>query len=137
MFLLDTNVISEVRKLRPHGGVLAWLDRTPARQLHICTATIGELQFGAESARRQHPEKARAIEAWIDGLPMGFAVLPIDIDAFRIWARLIHGRPQHHLVDALIAATALAHGLTIATRNVKDFEPFGVPILNPFETPRP
>ena len=102
----------------------------------MCAATLGELQAGAENARRQHPAQAMVIEAWIDGLEGGFEILPVDTKVFRIWAKLLNGKPQDHLLDALIAATAVAHGLTVATRNVKDFTPFGVPILNPFETPR-
>jgi predicted nucleic acid-binding protein len=132
VLLLDTNVISEARKLRPHGAVVSWLEATPAAALYISAATIGELQSGVENARRQHPDKAAEIELWVDRLAASYAVLPMDAETFRRWAKLVHGKPPHHLIDAMIAATALIHGLTVATRNVRDFMPFGVPTFDPF-----
>lgn len=134
MFLLDTNVVSEARRPRPHGAVLAWLEETPATAFYISAATIGELQAGVENTRRRHPERAAEIEAWVDQLSASVSVLPMDAETFRLWAKLVHGKPPHHLVDAMIAATALVHGLTVATRNVRDFQPFGVPTLNPFDS---
>ncbi len=134
MFLLDTNVISELRRARPHGGVLAWLGRQADANLHICAYMIGELQAGVDAARQRDPERAAWLERWIDAVPAQFHVLPVDAAAFRIWARLMHRRPAALQGDAIIAATAERHGLTVVTRNVRDFEALGAAILNPFES---
>lgn len=136
MFLLDTNVVSETRKARPHGGVLAWLGATPTTVMHVSVVTLGELQAGVEATRRPNPHRAEAIEGWIDDLAAGFTVIPMEAETFRLWARLMVGKSQPLMLDAMIAATAIVHELTVATRNVKDFESFGVPLFNPFETPR-
>ena len=135
MYLLDTNVVSELRRTRPHGGVLAWLQNASSEDLFISVVTLAELQAGVELTRDRDPEKAAAIEAWIDGLPQVFNVLPMDGATFRLWARLMHRRPNHHIEDAMIAATALIRDFTVATRNVRDFEPFGARTLNPFLSP--
>ena len=136
MFLLDTNVVSELRKHKPHGGVLAWLYQAPEAGLYISAVTIGEIQAGIEITRGLDPAKAQEIQAWLDQLAEFFPILPADAHVFRHWARLMHGRSNHHLEDGFIAATALAHGLTVVTRNTKDFKPFGVALLNPFLFPR-
>jgi predicted nucleic acid-binding protein len=94
--------------------------------------TIGEIQAGIEITRRQDPEKAQEIEVWLDSVAQSYGVVPADAAIFRRWAQLMHRRSDHHLEDALIAATALVRGLTVVTRNVDDFEPFGVPLINPF-----
>ena len=77
--------------------------------------------------------KAGEIEAWLDQMAQTFNVLPVDAPIFRRWARFMHRKPDHHLEDALIAATAAVHGLTVVSRNVRDFKPFGVKLLNPFD----
>lgn len=130
MYLLDTNVISELRK--PHQGMVAWVRAAPEETLHVCAVSVGEIQAGIEITRRQAADKAREIESWLDDLAQTFNVLPADASIFRRWARLMHRRADHHLEDALIAATALVRGLTVVTRNVADFEPFGVKVINPF-----
>jgi predicted nucleic acid-binding protein len=132
MFLLDTNVVSELRKLKPHGGVVAWIQATPEEALFVSAVTIGEIQAGIEITRGQDAAKAQEIEAWLDGVVQSYGVLPADAATFRRWAQLMHRRPDHHLEDALIAATALVRGLTVVTRNVDDFEHFDVPLINPF-----
>ena len=132
MFLLDTNVISEIRKPRPHGAVIAWLKSLPVGSLYISVATFGELQAGAEKTRRIDPTKAAEIERWIDTLSGFHIVLPIDVAIARERARLMVGRSIHLCEDAMIAATARIHNLTVATRNVKDFVIFSVPVVNPF-----
>lgn len=134
MFLLDTNVISETRKRRPHGAVLAWIRTVSDQSLHVSAVTIGEIQTGIELTRERDADKAKEIEAWLDQLAQTFNVLPVDAPIFRCWARLMHRKPDHHLEDALIAATAIVHGLTVVTRNVRDFKAFGVALLNPFDT---
>jgi predicted nucleic acid-binding protein len=134
MYLLDTNVVSELRKLKPHKGVVAWIEAAPAESLYVSAVTIGEIQAGIEITRQQDAEKAKEIEKWLDNVAQSYGVLPADAPTFRRWAQLMHRRPDHHLEVALIAATALVRGLTVATRNVVDFEPFVVPLVNPFTT---
>lgn len=135
-FLLDTNVVSEVRKPRPHGAVLSWISELQADQIYLSAVTIGELQTGVELTRRQNPEKADEIELWVDQLAESSQVLPMDAPCFREWARLMKGKTEHLLEDAMIAATARIHNLTVATRNEKDFKPLGVRVLDPFKTSR-
>ena len=132
MYLLDTNVVSEMRKPRPHGAVIAWLKSVPEDLLYISAATFGELQAGVEKTRRIDLEKAIEIEWWIETLSVFHRVIPIDVAIARERARLMVGRSIHLCEDAMIAATARIHNLTVATRNVKDFVIFSVPIVNPF-----
>ena len=131
--MLDTNVVSELRRLRPHGAVLAWIEGVADADLRISAVTVGEIQAGIEITRRRDPDKAREIEDWLERLIESHDVLPMDARTFRCFARLMHGRSDDVLEDAMIAATADVRGLTVVTRNVRDFEPFGVPTLNPFE----
>ena len=133
MYLLDTNVVSELRKPKPHGAVLAWLQGVDELQLHLSAVTIGEIQAGIELTREQDPAKADEIEAWLAQLAEAYNVLPMDATAFRLWAQLMHRQSDTLYEDAMIAATAKAHGLTVVTRNVADFKRFGVPLLNPFK----
>lgn len=133
MYLLDTNVISELRRPRPHGAVVAWLEGVADHDLHLSAVTLGELQAGVEITREQDPEKAAQIESWIDQVAETWNVLPLDGRTFRIWAKLMHRRTEDLLADALIAATAIHHHLVVVTRNVRDFVPLGVETLNPFE----
>ena len=131
-YLLDTNVISELRKRKPHGAVVAWINEIPEQALFVAAITIGEIQSGIEITRAQDPAKADEIGTWLNRLVAAQNIIPADAVIFRRWARLMHGRPDHHLEDALIAATALTHDLTVATRNTKDFAPFDVRLFNPF-----
>lgn len=132
MYLLDTNVVSEMRKPRPHGGVIAWLDSISNKETYICAFTLGELQAGAERTRRQDPVKAAEIDAWIDAVPATFEVIPLDAPVFREWARLMAGKSDDLFEDAMIAAAAKVRGLTVATRNVRHFQPLSVQVFNPF-----
>lgn len=136
MYLLDTNVISELRKARPHGAVVEWLRSVPEDDIFLSAATFGELQVGVEKTRRTDPAKAREIELWIDGISLTGRIIPIDARIARERARLLSGRSLELYEDAVIAATARVHRLTVATRNGKDFEPFEVSIINPFEWTR-
>jgi len=136
MYLLDTNVVSELRKPRPHGAVLAWLHGVDDANLHLATVTLGEIQAGIELTREQDPAKASEIEAWLDLLSLTYNVLPMDGPAFRCWARLMHRQSDALYEDAMIAAIAKVHNLTVVTRNSADFKPFEVPLLNPFDTGR-
>ena len=134
MYLLDTNVVSELRRPRPHGALLAWLQDVQDHDLHISAVTIGEIQSGVEITREQDEAKAAAIEAWLDEVAGTYNVLSMDAQTFRVWARLMHRRSDNLIEDAMIAATAAIHHLTVVTRNVRDFEGLGVLTLNPFAT---
>ncbi len=135
MYLLDTNVVSELRRRRPNPSVVAWLKSIPDENLHLSAATIGELQAGVEITRDQDPRKAAEIEAWIEQVAATYNVLAMDARAFRCWAKLMHHRSDDLMEDAMIAATAEIHNLMIVTRNVRDFERLGVHTLNPFKPP--
>lgn len=132
MYLLDTNVVSELRRARPHGAALAWLRQVRDEDLHISAVTIGEIQSGIEITREQDQAKASEIETWLEQVAESYNILNMDARTFRVWARLMHRRTDDLVEDAMIAATAAIHRLTIATRNVRDFEGFGVPTFNPF-----
>ncbi len=134
MYLLDTNVVSELRRRRPHPSVVAWIRDVPAEHLHVSAVTIGEIQAGIEVTRTQDPVKAAELEAWLDARLLGeLDVLPVDAAAFREWARLMHGRSETLIVDALIAAVAVVHRLTVVTRNVRDFEGLVEAVVDPWE----
>jgi len=132
MYLLDTNVVSELRRPRPHGAVVAWLRGVADQDLYLSAVTLGELQAGIEITRAQDPGKAAAIESWVDRVAETYNVLPMDGRAFRVWARLLHRRSDELIEDAMIAAIAIVHHLTVVTRYVRDFEIFAVPTLDPF-----
>ncbi len=132
LYLLDTNIVSELRKPRPHGGVLAWLQSMDNAQLYLSAVTVGEIQAGIELTREQDRTKASEIEAWLELLAGAYNVLPMDATIFRAWARLMHRKSDTLYEDAMIAATAQVHGLTVATRNVADFHALGFEVFNPF-----
>lgn len=133
-YLLDTNVISELRKTRPHGAVVAWLETLRAEQIFLSAVTMGELQTGVELTRGQDAGKAREIESWLAAVEMSFAFIPMDSACFREWSRLMAGKPDSLREDAMIAATATVHGFKVATRDEKDFKRLGVEIVNPFKS---
>lgn len=133
MYLLDTNVVSELRRARPHGAVLAWLREADDADLHLSAVTIGELQAGVEITRVRDVAKAAEIEAWVDQVAASYNVLPMDARTFRCWARLMHGRSDQSMEDAMIGAAAIVHNLIVVTRNLRDFKPFGVRTLDPFK----
>jgi predicted nucleic acid-binding protein len=131
-YLLDTNVVSELRKHKPHGAVVAWLTALQEDQIFLSAVTLGELQAGIELTRRQDPIKAREIEHWADQLEASYQVLPMDSATFREWGRLMHGKSDHLIEDGMIAATARTQGLIVATRNERDFKQLNVAVFNPF-----
>ena len=132
MYLLDTNVVSELRRPRPHGAVVAWLESVADADLHLSAVTLGEIQAGIELTREQDAAKAEEIERWAEQVAESYNVLPMDAQTFRMWARLMHRRSDTLYEDAMIAATARQHQLTVVTRNTAGFKPFGVELLNPF-----
>jgi toxin FitB len=134
-YLLDTNVVSEIRKPKPHGAVLAWLGELQSSQIYLSAVTIGELQAGVEQTRAD-ALKAAQIQSWIDQLEESYQVLSMDSPCFRESARLMNGRPDDLFEDAMIAATARLHELVVATRNERDFAYLGVQVFNPFKVVR-
>lgn len=132
-YLIDTNVISELRKARPHGAVTSWIEGLRDDQLYLSAVTIGEIQIGIERTRRQDPQKAGEMDTWVDQLEKTVNILAMDSQCFREWARLMDGKSDDLLEDAMIAATARVHALTVATRNEKDFALLGVELINPFQ----
>jgi predicted nucleic acid-binding protein len=132
-YLLDTNVVSELRKPKPHGAVVAWIERIADESLYVSAVTLGEIQSGIEMTREQNAAKAEEIELWLDEVAQSYNVLAVDAAIFRRWGQFMHRRVDHHPEDALIAATALVRELTVATRNVDDFKLFGVAVVNPFK----
>ena len=137
-YLLDTNVVSELRKPRRNPHVVRWLSAALADRLYLSVITVGEVAKGIAKQRRAGSDEsdshADALQSWLDGLLVGYAdrILIVDVPIASRWGRLCDEHPQHP-TDMLLAATALHHGLTVVTRNVSHFEPTRVPIVNPFE----
>jgi toxin FitB len=133
MYLLDTNVVSELRRPKPHGAVVAWVEAREDAQLFVSAVTIGEIQAGIELTRDRYAEKAKEIERWLDQVSRSFNVVPMGGETFRIWAKLMFRKSDALYEDAMIAAVAIQHGLVVATRNGSDFKPFKVATVNPFK----
>jgi toxin FitB len=133
-YLLDTNIISETRKARADSGVIAFLSAAEAAGLFVSVLTLGELRKGVAARRRSDPSAADQLGAWVDGIETTFAdrVLPIDTATARRWGELSANRSLP-VVDTLIAATAISHGLTLVTRNTCDVESTGVPLVDPWQ----
>lgn len=132
MYLLDTNVVSELRRPRPDPAVVAWIEDVHSENLHLSAVTIGEIQAGIELTRRQDAAKAKEIETWLDRVLSTYNVLALDATSFRVWAKLMHRRSDTLMQDSMIAACATVHRLVVVTRNVRDFDQLGVRTLNPF-----
>ena len=134
LYLLDSNVISELRKTKPHGAVVAWFQATGSADIGIPSIVLTELQAGAEITRRQDAVKASQLEQWIDEVIRKWEIVPMDSAIARECARIMEGKSKVLFEDGLIAATARIRQLIVVTRNVKDFAHFGVQVLNPFLT---
>ena len=133
-YLLDTNVISETRKTRADSGVMAFLSAADSGGLFLSVLTLGELRKGVAAKRRTDPVAADQLGAWADGIETTFAdrMLPVDAATARRWGELSAGR-SIPVIDTLIAATAISHGLTLVTRNTRDVESTGVPLVDPWQ----
>ena len=132
MYILDTNVLSEMRRARPHGGVLSWIRQHPDYAMFVSAVSIGEIQTGIEMTRKQDPAKAKQLEAWCSDLIASAQVISMGPDEFREYARLMRGKSETLIYDAMIAATANTHGFEVVTRNVADFKALGIIPINPF-----
>ena len=133
MYLLDTNIVSELRKPRRHAGVVSWLNAISDTDLYLSAVTLGEIQAGIEITREQDSVKAVIIEAWATQVSQTYNVLSMDANTFRGWAKLMRKESNTVYEDAMIAATAIVHNLTVVTRNLRDFKRFEVQTFNPFD----
>ena len=133
-YLLDTNILSETRKRQAATGVTDWIAATPPELLHVSVLTLGEIEHGIVRIRgRGDHEQAVGLERWLREVELGFAdrILPITLPVASAWGRQQHSQPLP-VIDGLIAATAKVNGLTVVTRNAKDFERSGVQVVSPF-----
>lgn len=133
MYLLDTNVVSELRKLKPHGAVVAWMSKVSDTSIALSAVTIGEIQAGIEISREQDKEKAKQLENWLNQVESVYNVIPLNVQIFRRWGKIMHRQSNTILEDGLIAATAIENNLTVVTRDEKDFKRLKVNVLNPFK----
>ena len=136
MYLLDTMVLSELRK-RPamrDRNLVTWIGAAPSEQLFVSVVTIGEIERGIERQRSVDPGFAERLANWLDVTLRLYEgrILPVSLDVARRWGRLSH-QIGNKGMDLAIAATALQHGLSVVTRNVSDFTPTGVTVINPFD----
>ena len=134
MFLMDTDVVSALRRPERNPAPTRWLEAQQASDVYLSVITIGEIERGIARQTRQNPDFARDLAQWHERILSWFSdrILPVDIAIASRWGRL-SASVGNESVDLLIAATALEHGFTVATRNVRDFAPTGVIVLNPFE----
>lgn len=136
MLLLDTDVLIELRRSRPNAAVHAWMLAQDPAEIFIAAVSIGEIQRGIDAARKHGEAEGAERDKWLDDLCRTHQVIAADAPIMRIWARLAGARAAERSNDALIAATALHHGLTVATRNTKVFLPYGVLVTNPWRAAR-
>ena len=132
MFLIDTDVLSALRKRKRHPEVAHWVEEQRSADLYLSVVSVGEIERGIVRQQRRDPVHARVLAAWLDSVLAlhGERILAVDLSAARRWGRL-SGFLGHEGAGLLIAATALEHGLTVVTRNVRHFNPTGVPVLDP------
>lgn len=132
-YLLDTNVLSETRKKKADPGVLAFLEAAGSDALYLSVLVIGELRKGVSAKMRTDPAAGKSLAAWVEGLEFGFAdrILAIDAATARLWGEWSSERPRP-VVDTLIAATAVSHGLTLVTRDERDVRDIRVKVHNPW-----
>ena len=133
MYLLDTNIVSELRRKKPHEAVVVWLQSVDDKDLYLASVTLAEIQAGIELTREQDAERAAELEVWLDDVAATYNILNLDGNAFRTWAKLMHKKSDTLYEDGMIAAIANVNKLTMVTRNSTNFAAFDVPLLNPFE----
>jgi predicted nucleic acid-binding protein len=133
IYLLDTNVLSELRRSNADSGVKAWFESVPSSDLYVSTLLVGEVRRGVEKIRRKDPSRARVYEAWLSMLRQEFQdrLVPVSAEIAEEWGRMSVPDPLP-VIDGLMAATARVHGFTLVTRNTIDLARTGVPLLNPF-----
>ena len=134
-YLLDTNVLSEVRKgSNTHPAVRKWWSETDFLEIHVSVMVLGEIRQGVERLRGKNPQKAQEIERWLQSITnaLGARLLVVNHKIADVWGRMGVKRTLP-LVDSVLAATAVAHGLTLVTRNTKDIQDTGARYLNPFK----
>lgn len=133
-YLLDTNVVSELRKRRPDPNVIAWYDSVQSHHLYLSVLTLGEIRMGVEKSRRKDPVKAGVLEDWLNKMRAhyGDRIVPVDADVADAWARMSAPDPVP-VIDGLLAATASVRNWTLVTRNTADVARCGVSTLNPFD----
>ena len=133
-YLLDTNVLSETRKKRSDVGVIAFLQAVDSSSLYISVLTLGELRKGVAKKQREDAEAAKRLADWVDGLEYSFAdrILGIDAATARLWGDWSSERPRP-VVDTLLAATAVLHGMTLVTRNIRDVRGIEMKLLDPWK----
>jgi predicted nucleic acid-binding protein len=132
--LLDTNILSEIRKPRPNAAVLAWFDAQEADDLYVSVLTLGEIREGVDRLAARDEARARTLRRWLADLSVLYAdrILPVDLAVDEDWGRLRASAARTlPVIDAFLAATARVHGLTLVTRNEKDFRGIDVPVFNP------
>jgi predicted nucleic acid-binding protein len=133
MYLLDNMVLSELQNSRRDASLTGWLEHIRPTDVFLSVVTIGEVEMGIAKQQRRNPAFAQRLTDWLDGVlrHYGARILPVDLSTARRWGHLAdtHG---HAGADLLIAATAIEHGLTLVTRNVRHFEDTGVPLVDPF-----
>ena len=137
-FLLDTNVVSELRKRAPDPHVLAWHQRNVTAAAYVSVLVLGEIRQGIRRVRHRDAAQAEALERWLEGLVAGYRdrILPVTADVAREWGRLAALPQPPPAVDGLMVATARVHRLVLVTRNVGDVAGTGVPVVNPFAPAR-
>jgi toxin FitB len=137
-FLLDTNVVSELRRRRPDAHVVAWHRDQVEADVFLSVLVVGEIRQGIERMRARDTGQAEALDRWLAGLVAGYRerILPVTADVAQAWGRLNAAPQPPPVVDGLMAATAKVHGLTLVTRNVRDVARTGVAVVDPFQPAR-
>ena len=132
-FLLDTDILSAIRRKQRDPNLEKWLHSINSADVFLSVVTLGEVERGISQQRRINPEFAEDLERWLDTILLRYEqrILPLSVNIARRWGRL-SGELGHNSADLMIAATALEHKLTVATRNTRHFEPTQVPLINPY-----
>ncbi|MDY7088949.1 MAG: type II toxin-antitoxin system VapC family toxin [Actinomycetota bacterium] len=134
-FLLDTNIVSELRKRSPNPGVAAWQAAHSRSTVYLSIMVVGEIRRGIDGLRPRDPKQAAVLERWLNGLTTTYAdrLLPVTMEVADEWGRLSAVPQPPPVIDGLMAATARVHNLILVTRNVADIARTGVPVINPFD----